>query len=97
MIYILSDAAADDLDNIWLHGLDRWNLKQADRYHKKILEMLDFLCENPELGKNREELGSLYQSYLIGSHVVFYRQYKHTIKVIRVLHQRMDFIRHLPN
>jgi len=97
MIYILSDAAADDLDGIWLYGLGRWGLKQADCYHKKILDMLDFLCENPELGKDRGELGSSYQSYLVGSHVVFFRQYEATIKVVRVLHQRMDSIRHLPN
>jgi len=97
MLYILSDAAADDLDRIWIFGLNRWDLNQADRYHQKILDMLNFLCENPDLGKSRDELGASYQSYLVGSHVVFYRRYEQTIKVIRVLHQRTDSVRHLPN
>lgn len=33
--------------------------------------------------------------YLVGSHVVFYRETTHTLDVIRVLHQRMDVDRHL--
>ncbi|MGZ7177587.1 type II toxin-antitoxin system RelE/ParE family toxin, partial [Burkholderia gladioli] len=33
--------------------------------------------------------------YLVGFHVVFYRETTTTLDVIRVLHQRMDVDRHL--
>lgn len=95
MAYFLSDAAADDLDGIWFDGVTRWDVAQADRYHQKILDILVFLGENPKIGRVRDDLDGEYLSYPIGSHRVFYRCYEGTIKVIRVLHQRMDFQLHL--
>ncbi len=95
--YYLSEAAADDLDNIWIYGLNQWGLQQADHYHQKIMELLIFLVEHPDIGMNRHELGDFYQSYPIGSHIVFFRAYKEGIKVIRVLHQRMDAVSQFGN
>lgn len=90
--YYLSEAAADDLDNIWIYGLNQWDLQQADSYHQKLMELLTFLAEHPDIGLNRNELGEFYQSYPIGSHIVFFQAYKENIKIIRVLHQRMDAV-----
>jgi len=92
--YYLSEAASDDLDNIWIYGLNQWGLQQADSYHQRIMDMLTFLAEHPDIGMNRKELGDFYQSYLIGSHIVFFKAYKEKIKVIRILHQRMDAVVH---
>ena len=77
--YYLSEAATDDLDNVWIYGLNQWGLQQADSYH-------------PDIGMNRKALGDFYQSYLIGSHIVFLKAYKENIKIIRVLHQPMDAV-----
>ncbi len=95
--YYLSEAAADDLDNIWIYGVNQWGLQQADRYHQKIMELLVFLAEHPDIGMNRNELGDLYQSYPISSHIVFFRAYKEKIKILRVLHQRMDAVLQFEN
>jgi len=35
------------------------------------------------------------QSFQVGSHVVFYRLIDKHIDIVRILHQRMDFERHL--
>nr|WP_244098424.1 type II toxin-antitoxin system RelE/ParE family toxin [Burkholderia ambifaria] len=39
--------------------------------------------------------GNGYWRYMVGSHVVFYRETADSLDVIRVLHQRMDVDRHL--
>lgn len=92
--YYLSEEAANDLDNIWIYGLSQWGLKQADGYHQKIMDMLGFLAENPTIGLDRKELDRSYQSYIIGSHIVFFRIYQDQIKIIRILHQRMNAVLH---
>jgi Plasmid stabilization system protein len=40
-LYIISEEALKDIDNIWLYTAESWSLEQADRYVKfKRLEML---------------------------------------------------------
>lgn len=94
---ILSPAAAADLDNIWFYGADNWGYKQADSYQSQIIDMIVFLAEHPEMGKDRSTVKTGYKSYAIGSHVVFFRKTNTSIRVLRILHQRMDFVRHLVN
>lgn len=53
--------------------------------------MVVFLAEHPELGKDRSAVKVDYKSYAIGSHVVFFRKTNTSIRVLRILHQRMDF------
>lgn len=97
MKYYVSPAAALDLDNIWLYGLEQWGLKQADHYQEKIIEMLIFLVENPTFGKNRDEINQGYTSYSVGSHVLFFSLEQEEIRVLRVLHKSMDFEQHFMN
>ena len=54
------------------------------------------LLDNPKLGKARGDLGAGYRTVLVGSHVVFYRLAADDVRIVRVLHQRMDPVRHLP-
>lgn len=93
----LSPAAEADLDSIWFYGAGQWNVDQADRYQSKLLEMMLFLAEHPELTKDRAEIQVGYKSYAIGAHIVFFSEREDMLRVIRVLHQRMDFVRHLVN
>lgn len=93
----ISPAAEADLDGIWFHGSDKWGVAQANRYQNKLLDMTLFLAEYPELGKDRSEIGVGYKSYAVGAHILFFREDGEELRVIRVLHQRMDFVRHLVN
>ena len=93
----LSPAAATDLDNIWFYGAEQWSVKQANQYQDKLLDMMQFLANHPELGKDRSDIKSGYRSYIVGSHIVFFWEIDDMLWVIRVLHQRMDYMRHLAN
>lgn len=93
----ISPAATVDLDEIWFYGVDQWNVKQATRYQNKLLDMVQFLADHPELGKDRSEIKSGYKSYAAGSHILFFWESDGILRVIRVLHQRMDYMRHLVN
>lgn len=93
----ISPAAAVDLDEIWFYGAEQWSFKQANRYQNNLLDMAQFLAEHPELGKDRSEIKSGYKSYTVGSHILFFWENDDILRVIRVLHKRMDYMRHLVN
>lgn len=97
MNYFISKEAEDDIDAIWLHGLDRWGLKQADAYQNKIYEMINFLVENITFGKKRDDIEPGYISYSVGSHLIFFKRDIDEIKIIRVLYKGMDYEKHLTN
>lgn len=97
MLLDISPAAETDIDNIWFFGAKHWNVDQADHYQSQLLDMMSFLCDHPSLAKDRDEIKLGYKSYAIGSHIIFFVITEDTLRVIRVLHQRMDFIRHFNN
>ena len=48
------------------------------------------LMDNPMLGRSRDSIRLGYRSIQINRHIVFYRIQNQRIKIIRVLHERMD-------
>ena len=93
----LSPEATVDLDKIWFYGAEQWNVKQANLYQNKLLDMVQYLADHSELGKDRSEIKPGYRSYAVGSHIIFFGVTDDVLRVIRILHQRMDYMRHLVN
>lgn len=93
----LSPDATVDLDEIWFYGAEQWNVRQATLYQNKLLDMVQLLAEHSELGKDRSEIKHGYRSYTVGSHVIFFVLTDDVLRVLRVLHQRMDYMKHLVN
>lgn len=96
MPYKLSKLAEDDLLAIARYSLKHWGKQRAKLYIQALDSRFEQLGQNPQLGQRRDAIKLGYFSFNEGSHVIFY---KHSaddaIMIIRILHQRMDFIRHL--
>jgi toxin ParE1/3/4 len=93
---IFRQQAIDDLNAIWTYTYDEWSEKQADKYYVS----LEFAClqigENPELGKEYEEIKSNLLGLRTGKHIIFYQVVNdQKIEIIRILHERMDLINRL--
>ena len=94
--YRLSPKARNDLEGIWRYIYETWSLRQADTYHAQLVAAFERLAENPQLGRSVDHLRPGYLRHSVGSHFVFYRLGQHqAIEIVRILHQRMDFRRHL--
>ena len=52
-------------------------------------------ARDPRRGRPCDDVRAGYFRHPVGSHVVFYRRVAGGIDVVRILHQRMDFQRHL--
>lgn len=88
--YVLSRAAITDLREIWNYTTNTWDERQAERYVQSIHDACATLADGRK--KGRSVLGAPgYLKLAVGAHFIFYRtEDSAPIKVIRILHQRMD-------
>jgi toxin ParE1/3/4 len=94
--FVLKPRAHADLDEIWDYTADRWGLDQAETYIRRLWNDIQTVADNPSLGRECIEVRPGYRKYPSGSHVLFYRLTDDGIDVVRILHERMDYERHIP-
>lgn len=92
MKLLISKAATRDIREIWQFSASRWSGAQADRYYGMIMDELQQLLVRPDSGIPVRDLKGNYLRSRVGSHFIFYRidREQSALKVIRILHQRMD-------
>jgi toxin ParE1/3/4 len=93
--YVLSPRAQADLDEIWDYTAVTWGLDQAEDYIRLLQHAIEAIADDPRKGCSCDDIRLGYGKYLAGSHVIFYRSVDIGIDVVRILHTRMDFKRHL--
>jgi toxin ParE1/3/4 len=93
--YVLSPRASADIEEIWDYTERRWDADQAERYSRVLKEGIEQVARDPRRGRPCDHIRSGYRKYPIGSHVLFFRVLEERVEIVRVLHQHMDFERHL--
>ncbi|HEX8314196.1 MAG TPA: type II toxin-antitoxin system RelE/ParE family toxin [Flavisolibacter sp.] len=89
--YLLTSKAVDDLSTIWEYTFEAWSESQADKYYELLTSSFQEIVQNPELGKNYDDIDKGIFGLRVGRHIVFYRIAQSTdIEILRILHQRMD-------
>jgi toxin ParE1/3/4 len=89
--FVLSPAAKADLDGIWHYTFERWNIEQAERYVRDIVNACQALADERKAGRAVPEIRKGYYKLAVRSHFVFYRlTATGFVDVVRILHQRMD-------
>jgi len=93
--YVLSPRAQVDLDKIWDYKAKHWGIDQAEVYIRQLWQHIEAAAAQPKIGRACPEVRADYYKYRSGSHFLFYRLINGGIDVVRILHERMDFGRHL--
>jgi toxin ParE1/3/4 len=94
--YVLSPRAQADIDDIWDYTAHRWNEDQAQHYVEDIRRAVETIAHDPRRGRPCDQIRRGYLRFSVNAHVLFYRiSAGGGIEVVRVLHQSMDFGRHL--
>ena len=88
--FVISKKVVSDLEEIWLYTVEKWSAEQADRYYNLIFNEINYISKNSTAGKSMEHVRKSYQASKVNSHLIFYRVINDTIKMIRILHERMD-------
>jgi toxin ParE1/3/4 len=92
---VLSPRAQADLEGIWDYTASRWDAKQAELYVRQIQSAIERIARDPRLGRPCDDIRAGYRKFPAASHVLFYRLTDRGVDVVRILHSRMDFDRHL--
>ena len=93
--YRLSPRARTDLKDIWRYSKAQWGLDQANAYARQFQRAFAGLAAKPTRGRSCDDIREGYFKLSVGSHVAFYRLTGGDVEIVRILHQRMDFDRHL--
>ncbi len=87
MKYSLSDRAQADLIGIYTYTVINFGETQAERYLGGLYDSFERLLDNPKLGKPARKNT---RCYIYKSHYVIYHIDGDTIKILRVIHTRME-------
>lgn len=89
--------ARQDLEDIARYTLEHWGRRQMAKYLRELDTTIQKLATDPELlGRDRSHVKPGLRSIPHKQyHFVFYRVRGETVEIIRVLHQRRDWAKHL--
>ncbi len=89
--YKLTNKAVEDLSKIWDYTFEVWSEKQADKYYDELISDCQEIAENPDLGKNYEEISKQLLGIKANRHIIFYKTMNENyVELTRILHERMD-------
>lgn len=89
MPYLISPAAADDLEAIWEY-IARDSFDAADRFLEKFHREIQAIAKNPRIGHPREDL-VLDRPLLfwpVGNYLIIYRAINGTVEFLAVVRSR---------
>jgi len=92
---VLSPRARSDLSGIWDYTFEEWGVEQAEKYVRELWDEIQLLARDHSASTDISDVRAGYRKTKAGSHIIFFRLIDDGIDVIRILHQRMDFDRHL--
>ncbi len=93
--YTLSGEADADIEAIAQNSVQQWGIARAETYILGLHQAFQLLADFPDMGRDASHIRPGYLQMATVSHAVFYRKTGGGILIVRVLHQRMDFRRHL--
>lgn len=92
---VIRPKARADLKHIWRYGVGQWGASQADRYLRDLEREIQGLAHFPEQGVSYEHVRAGYRALHVKRHLVFYRQQRRRLDIVRVLHEAMRVEKHL--
>jgi len=94
--YQLSNAAAEDLSEIYTYAYLEFGELRADSYFESLEDCCKRLADNPHLGVDVSSLRRDYCRFVHQRHSIYYKKSKRGILVIRILGPGMSADRNLP-
>ncbi len=91
----LSRDATTDLQNISDYTFEQWGEEQEEYYLKRIYARFEEIRADRTRFRHRNELFDGCQVAPVGRHLIFFLVKDDIIVASRILHQSMDFPRHL--
>ena len=85
----LSGPAKRDLQRIGDYTRAEWGAAQKRKYLGQIKDGFKALRDTPGIGVRRDDIARGLRAHPVRKHVIFYRETKTEVTIVRVLHQSM--------
>ncbi|WP_197277280.1 type II toxin-antitoxin system RelE/ParE family toxin [Sphingomonas profundi] len=95
MKLVLSNLADADINGIAEYSLRQWGVAQARHYSAGLTAFLEDLRNGTVTGSVTLDTPSEVRRGKYRSHFIFFRRSATDLLIVRVLHERMDHLRHL--
>lgn len=82
--------ARQDLVFIWRYIADESGEARADRYLRRLNDVISLLAQQPLIGRRRPEIEEGILSFVAESHLIFYIALTDGIELVRVIHGSQD-------
>jgi len=92
---ILSPKAKSDLSDIWDYTCAEWGIDQAEKYVRELWAEMQLQACDSTTSVDVSDVRDGYRKVRSGSHLMFFKLMGDGINVVRILHKRMDFERHI--
>jgi toxin ParE1/3/4 len=92
MSYLTTQAADEDIVEIYLHGKRSFGTIQAEHCQDGLFRTFALLASDPNLARLRDEFRPPVRLYPYGVHVIIFADHGDDVTIIRVLHGRQDWI-----
>lgn len=93
---LISSLAREDLKSIGRYTQQNWGVGQRNSYLRAFGVMFDDICNGVTSGQQRSDIHPGLMSCRCNRHLIFFRRDPAgTVEILRILHQRRDFQRHL--
>jgi toxin ParE1/3/4 len=90
-----TEIARADLKSIRRYSKQTWGVERTDHYMAALRDTMTRLVAGTVVTRNRDDLKPGLQMVVSGRHCIFFEADQSRVLVIRVLHDRMDYPRHL--
>jgi toxin ParE1/3/4 len=91
----LTEIARADLKSIRRYSQRTWGSDRTIQYMAELRDTMRALVAGAVVSRNRDNLKPGLQMATTGRHSVFFEADRSRVLVVRVLHDRMDYQRHL--
>lgn len=93
--YRLYPKAINDLESIYLYSSSEFGIQRTEDYFLAIETSFQRLADDPMIARKCDYIRHNLRAFNVGSHIIFFKMTGYGVAIIRVLHQSMDFLRHL--
>ena len=87
--------AESDLQSLLDYSLATWGERQQRHYAGRISKAIRDLLTYPEIGAARHDIAPDLRILRVGQHAIYYRVLDTTIRIVRILHAKMNPEQHL--
>ncbi|ELS00081.1 type II toxin-antitoxin system RelE/ParE family toxin [Gloeocapsa sp. PCC 73106] len=82
--------AEEEFLEIYLYGKENWGKERAELFIIALYERFRLLCNNPEIGRKRDEFYPGCRSWIFENYVIFYQIKDTELEIIGVIHGSKD-------